>query len=102
MKILLTKWGMLQAQGDFCTSSGDLLSQRGWGDLIKQACHPGSIEAVCPTTKRSLHRASLLRAFSNCAAKENHRPNQLIGQLLRPLDAELELFPIVGRIDAGA
>src|SRR5947209_6620734 len=68
----------------------------GLAEVREQTRHTVRIESVRLPVECSRRGAGLLRPLPSRAAEEHDGPNQLIENLLRPLEKEPELLPIVG------
>lgn len=64
-----------------------------------RACRRVGVEAISIAVEGARRLARLLGTFGWRAAEEDDRADQLIEDLLRPVEQKLELLPVVGRLD---
>src|SRR5262249_12434020 len=68
---------------------------------LQEALHPQLVEAIDLPVDGAGGNAGLLGSLDGWCAEDHDGPDQLIASLLRPIELELELFPIVGGFKQG-
>lgn len=65
----------------------------------EEARHPFGGEARGATIERPFRRPRLPGTFGGCVIEQDDWANEFVGALLGELDAQLQLLPVIGRLD---